>query len=175
MSETAQSFGNQASSTEGFQPRIVAFFCNWCTYTASDLAGVSRLQYDPNARVIRLMCSGRLDPQFVLAALRQGADGVLIGGCHPGDCHYQEGNYKCLRRYELLRRLLAQMGVEPERFRLEWISASEGDRVREAINEMTEQLRRLGPLRLAPVPVPHGEGLSPAAKRTGRPALAEAK
>jgi F420-non-reducing hydrogenase iron-sulfur subunit len=175
MSETAHSSVDQASAGEGFRPRIVAFFCNWCTYTASDLAGVSRLQYAPNARIIRLMCSGRLDPQFVLAALRQGADGVLIGGCHPGDCHYQEGNYKCLRRYELLQRLLAQMGVEPQRFRLEWISASEGDRVREAINEMTEQLRQLGPLRLAPVPVPHEEAVVPAAKRTGRPAMAEVK
>src|SRR5512146_3335065 len=89
-----------------WQPRIVAFFCNWCTYTAADLAGVSRLKYAPNVRVVRLMCSGRVDPQFVLAALAGGADGVLIGGCHPGDCHYVEGNYKMLRRFQLLRRLL---------------------------------------------------------------------
>jgi len=134
---------------DGYEPRIVAFFCNWCTYTAADLAGTSRMKYAPNARVIRLMCSGRLDPQFVLAAFRRGADGVLIGGCHPGDCHYQEGNYKALRRYLLLKRLIASMGIEPERLRLEWISASEGDRVQAAINEMTADLRRLGPLRLA--------------------------
>jgi len=140
-----------------FEPRIVSFFCNWCTYTASDLAGVSRMQYSPNTRVIRIMCSGRLDPQFVLAAFRQGADGVLVGGCHPGDCHYQEGNYKCLRRVELLKRLLAQMGIEPERLRLEWISASEGDVLRDVTNEMVEAIRKLGPLNLDPIP--HTEGV----------------
>src|SRR5512138_81093 len=112
-----------------WEPRIVAFFCNWCTYTGADLAGTSRMTYAPNARVVRIMCSGRLDPQFVLSAFRQGADGVLIGGCHPGDCHYQEGNYKALRRIRLLQILLKQMGIEKERLRLEWISASEGDRV----------------------------------------------
>jgi len=128
------------------QPRIVAFFCNWCTYTAADLAGVSRLKYAPNVRVVRLMCSGRVDPQFILAALAGGADGVLIGGCHPGDCHYVEGNYKMLRRFELLKRLLHDLGYEDHRIRLEWISASEGDRVKAVINEMTEQLRALRPL-----------------------------
>jgi F420-non-reducing hydrogenase iron-sulfur subunit len=132
--------------------RIVAFFCNWCTYTATDLAGTSRMTYAPNTRVIRLMCSGRLDPEFVLEALRRGADGVLIGGCHPGDCHYREGNYKCLRRFTLLRRLLDQLGIEPERVRLEWIAASEGDRVQKVTNEMVAQLRRLGPLRLPAAP-----------------------
>ncbi len=137
-----------------FHPRIVAFFCNWCTYTASDLAGTSRMQYSPNIRVIRLMCSGRLDPQFVLAALRQGADGVLVGGCHPGDCHYEEGNYKCLRRFELLWRLLDQMGIERERVRIEWISAAEGDRLREVADDMAEELLRLGPLELEPIPQP---------------------
>ncbi len=130
-----------------FEPRIVAFFCNWCTYTAADLAGISRMKYAPNVRVVRVMCSGRVDPQFVLDAFRAGADGVLIGGCHPGDCHYQEGNYKALRRVHLLRQLLGQLGIEPERFRLEWISASEGDRVRAAVNEMVEQVRALGPIR----------------------------
>jgi F420-non-reducing hydrogenase iron-sulfur subunit len=130
------------------QPKIVAFFCNWCTYTASDLAGISRLAYAPNVRVIRLMCSGRLDPQFVLAAFRHGADGVLIGGCHPGDCHYQEGNYKTRRRIELLGAVLRDLGIEDQRLRLEWISASEGEKVQRVCNEMTEQLRMLGPLRL---------------------------
>jgi F420-non-reducing hydrogenase iron-sulfur subunit len=135
-----------------FEPRIVAFFCTWCTYTAADLAGISRLQYAPNVRIIRLMCSGRVDPQFVLAAFRRGADGVLVGGCHPGDCHYQQGNYNALRRCELLRPVLDRMGIEQERLRLEWISASEGDKVQRVCNEMTEQLRALGPLQPAPPP-----------------------
>ena len=137
-----------AESNGPWTPRIVAFFCNWCTYTAADLAGVSRLKYAPNVRVIRLMCSGRVDPQFVLDALRLGADGVLIGGCHPGDCHYVEGNYKMLRRFRMLRRLLDQMGIEPGRVRLEWISAAEGEKVKLVINEMTAQLTVMGPLAL---------------------------
>lgn len=137
-----------------WEPRIAAFFCSWCTYTAADLAGTARLVHAPNARIIRLMCSGRLDPQFVLAAFRGGADGVLIGGCHPGDCHYQEGNYKTLRRVTLLRRMLAAMGIEEERLRLAWISASEGDRFQHVMNEMAAAMRKLGPLRLPPVPGP---------------------
>ncbi len=137
-----------SDAPHAWQPRIIAFFCNWCTYTAADLAGVSRMKYAANVRVIRLMCSGRVDPQFILEALARGADGVLIGGCHPGDCHYVEGNYKMLRRFELLKRLLADMGIEPERVRLEWISAAEGEKVKRVINEITEQVRRLGPLRL---------------------------
>jgi F420-non-reducing hydrogenase iron-sulfur subunit len=141
-------------SDQPFEPRIVAFFCNWCSYQAADLAGTSRMTYSPNARIVRLMCTGRLDPQFVLTAFREGADGVLISGCHPGDCHYQQGNYVALRRYVLLRRLLRQMGVEEERLRLEWISASEGDRVQKVMNEMAETLRGLGPLHLEPVPKP---------------------
>lgn len=135
-----------------FEPRIVAFFCNWCTYAAADLAGVSRLFYPPNARIIRLMCSGRLDPQFVLRAFRDGADGVLIGGCHPGECHYQEGNYKALRRVKLLKRLLKDYGIEEERLRLEWIAASEGDRVQKVMSEMVESIRKLGPLKLEVLP-----------------------
>lgn len=131
-----------------WQPRIVAFFCSWCTYTAADLAGVSRLKYAPNIRIIRLMCSGRVDPQFVLEALARGADGVLIGGCHPGDCHYAEGNFKTLRRYQMLRRVLRAMGISEERIRLEWISASEGERVRMVINDLVERIRILGPLDL---------------------------
>ena len=150
MSEQAQPPTNGS-----FNPKIVAFFCNWCTYTASDLAGVSRLTYAPNTRVIRVMCSGRMNPQFVMAALRQGADGVLIGGCHPGDCHYQSGNYKCLRRFKLLKKFLAQMGIEDERIRLEWIAASEGDKLQRVTNEMVQQIKKLGPLNLEPVPQPH--------------------
>lgn len=134
--------------TREWKPRLVAFFCNWCTYTAADLAGVSRLKYAPNVRVIRLMCSGRVDPQFILDAFAKGADGVLIGGCHPNDCHYVEGNYKMLRRFQLLKRLLADMGIEEQRVRLEWISAAEGDKVRRVVNEMTEQIHQLGPLGL---------------------------
>jgi F420-non-reducing hydrogenase iron-sulfur subunit len=133
---------------EPFEPTIVALFCNWCTYLAADLAGTSRVKYAPNTRVVRVMCSGRVDPQFVLHAFANGADGVLIGGCHPGDCHYQEGNYKALRRFRLLQRMLAQMGIEPERCRLEWISASEGERVKLVVNDMVERVRALGPLRV---------------------------
>lgn len=133
---------------EQWQPRIVAFFCNWCTYTAADLAGVSRMKYASNARVIRLMCSGRVDPQFVLQAFAKGADGVLIGGCHPGDCHYVEGNYKALRRFRILKRMLCDLGVEEDRFRLEWISAAEGDKVKTVINDMVIKVKALGPLDL---------------------------
>ncbi len=135
---------------EEFEPRIIAFFCNWCTYLAADLAGTSRIKYAPNAEVVRVMCSGRVDVQFVLKAFAKGADGVLIGGCHPGDCHYQNGNYKALRRYRLLRKLVRQMGIEEERLRLEWISAAEGDRVRAVIDEMVQTLKRLGPLHKRP-------------------------
>jgi len=134
-------------TAERFEPKIVALFCNWCTYLAADLAGTSRIKYAPNIRVVRVMCSGRVDPQFVLEAFARGADGVLIGGCHPGDCHYQEGNYKTLRRYHLLKRVLREMGIEEERFRLEWISAAEGDRVKAVVNDMVEKVRALGPLR----------------------------
>jgi len=137
------------AAAPSFEPKIVAFFCAWCTYMAADLAGTSRMKYAPNVRVIRVMCSGRIDPQFVLAAFANGADGVLIGGCHPGDCHYQEGNYNCLRRACLLRRVLDKFGIEEDRFRLEWISAAEGDRVRVVINDMVEKLRALGPLHMA--------------------------
>jgi F420-non-reducing hydrogenase iron-sulfur subunit len=139
---------NKGSGGSGFEPKIVGFFCNWCTYLAADLAGTSRLKYSPNVRVIRVMCSGRVDPQFVLEAFAKGADGVLIGGCHPGDCHYQEGNYKALRRFTLLHRLIEGMGIEPERFRLEWISASEADKLRTIINDMVEKIRKLGRLDL---------------------------
>ena len=133
-----------------FEPRIVAFLCNWCTYLAADLAGTSRMKYAPNVRVVRVMCSGRVDPQFVLDAFAHGADGVLIGGCHPGDCHYQEGNYKALRRYRLLKQMLGQIGIEPDRLRLEWISASEAERFRWVMNDMVERVRALGPLHLKP-------------------------
>jgi F420-non-reducing hydrogenase iron-sulfur subunit len=132
----------------GFEPKIVAFFCNWCTYIAADLACTSRMRYAPNVRVIRVMCSGRVDPQFVIDAFARGADGVLVGGCHPGDCHYIEGNYKTLRRFHLLKRMLHDLGIEEERVRLEWISASEGEKLRWAVNDMVAKLRPLGPLQV---------------------------
>ena len=132
-----------------WKPRIVAFFCNWCTYTAADLAGVSRLKYATNIRVIRLMCSGRVDPQFILDALAKGADGVLIGGCHPGDCHYVEGNYKMLRRFQMLKRMLSDLGIEEQRVRLEWISAAEGEKVKRVVNEMVGAGPEAGPTRHA--------------------------
>ena len=131
-----------------FKPRILGFLCNWCSYTGADLAGTSRMKYLPNVRVVRIMCSGRLDPTFVLKAFREGADAVLIAGCHPGDCHYQNGNMKTLRRIPLLRRMLLQLGIESERLRLEWVSASEGERYKTVINEFVEQVRKLGPLNL---------------------------
>ncbi|MGQ9729710.1 MAG: hydrogenase iron-sulfur subunit [Candidatus Zipacnadales bacterium] len=134
-----------------FEPRIIAFLCRWCSYTGADLAGTSRLKYPPNVLPIRVMCSGRVDPTFVVGALRKGADGVLICGCHPGDCHYNEGNYNMMRRFPLLRKLLEQFGVEPDRVRLEWVSASEGDRYAEIVREFTEQIRALGPLNWAQV------------------------
>ena len=128
-----------------FEPTIVGFLCNWCSYTGADLAGTSRIHYAPNVRIIRVMCSARIDPTFVLKALHDGADGVLICGCHPGDCHYSEGNYKTMRRYPLLKRLLADYGIEDERVRLEWVSASEGQRFADIVNDMTERVRALGP------------------------------
>ena len=138
-----------ATPTNGaWSPRIIAFFCNWCTYTAADLAGVSRMKYASNTRTIRLMCSGRVDPQFILEAFVKGADGVLIGGCHPNDCHYVEGNYKMLRRFRLLRRMLSDMGIAEQRVRLEWISAAEGEKVKNVINDMVQKIQVLGPLNM---------------------------
>ena len=132
--------------TENFEPLIIGFTCNWCSYRAADLAGISREKYPPNVRLIRLMCSGRLDPTFVLKALAGGADGVLITGCHPGECHYLEQNFKALRRYMLLRRMLTQLGVEPGRVKLIWASAAEGVRLAREIGKMVEDIRALGPL-----------------------------
>jgi len=128
-----------------FKPQIIAFLCNWCSYTGADLAGTSRMVYKPNIRAIRLMCSGRIEPTFVMDAFLKGADGVLLCGCHPGDCHYQEGNYKCLRRFHLIQKYIKQMGIEPERLKLEWISASEGKQFAELVNSFTETIAELGP------------------------------
>lgn len=131
---------------ETFEPTIIGFTCNWCSYRAADMAGTARMKYAPNVRLIRLMCSGRLDPTFVFKALANGADGVLISGCHPGDCHYINQNYKMLRRFHLMKRVLEQMGVEPGRIKLLWASAAEGAIFAEAVNEFVEQVRALGPL-----------------------------
>ena len=128
-----------------WEPEIIAFFCNWCTYGAADLAGVSRFQYPANIRVIRLPCSGRVCPKFILAALREGADGVWVSGCHPGDCHYIEGNYYARRKFTLLTNLLTFMGVEPERLQFSWISSAESTKFVTVVNEVTDNIRALGP------------------------------
>jgi len=128
-----------------FRPKIVGFLCNWCSYAGADLAGVSRIQYPPTVRVVRVMCSGRIDTVFILEAFKSGADGVLVAGCHPGDCHYLAGNYKTQRRVVVLKKLLEQFGLEPGRLRLEWVSASEGDRFATVIKDMTEEIKKLGP------------------------------
>ena len=129
-----------------FEPKIVGFLCRWCAYTGADLAGLSRIVYPPNVTPIRVNCSGRIDPTLVLKALAAGADGVLIAGCHPGDCHYINGNVKTIRRFKLLRNLLDEFGIEKERVRLEWVSASEGGRYASIVESMTEEIRTLGPL-----------------------------
>jgi F420-non-reducing hydrogenase iron-sulfur subunit len=133
-------------------PKIVAFACNWCSYAGADLAGVSRIQYPPSTRVIRVMCSGRISPMFILEAFRAGADGVLVTGCHPGDCHYISGNEKAVHQVEMARALIELLGLEPGRLRLEWISAGEGARFAQVIQEFTDQVRDLGtnPLLAAP-------------------------
>lgn len=134
------------SEKDGFEPKIIGFLCNWCAYAGADLAGVSRIQYPTNIMIIRVMCSGRIDPAFVLEAFKDGADGVLVAGCHlPSDCHYISGNFKALRRITLLKRVLKDFGVEPERLRLEWVSASEGDKFASVVRDMVEQLKKLGP------------------------------
>jgi F420-non-reducing hydrogenase iron-sulfur subunit len=130
---------------ETYEPRIVAFLCNWCAYTGADLAGTSRLQYPPNVRAIRVMCTGGVDPIYVIKALLEGADGVLIGGCHPGDCHYQSGNLKARRRVAILSSILEQLGLDPDRVWLRWISASEGKRFADTIEEMVQVLKEKGP------------------------------
>jgi F420-non-reducing hydrogenase iron-sulfur subunit len=132
-----------------FEPKIIGFLCNWCSYTGADLAGVSRIKSSPNVRIIRTMCSGRVDPAFVLKAFQLGADGVVVMGCHLGDCHYQEGNYKTIRRIPFLKRLIERFGIDRRRLRLEWVSASEGDRFAEVVNKFTEEIRSLGPLKLS--------------------------
>ena len=131
-----------------FEPNIVAFLCNWCSYAGADLAGTSRIKYPPNVKVIRVMCSGRVNPLFVINALQQGADGVLIAGCHPGDCHYAQGNYYARRRIVVLKKLLEYLGIEPERVHMAWVSAAEGQKFADVINEVTDHVKKVGPQHL---------------------------
>lgn len=131
-----------------FEPKIMCFLCKWCTYAGADLAGTSRMEYSHNGINLRVMCSSRIDPQHLLHAFKQGADGIFIGGCHPGDCHYVEGNYKTLRRITLFKTMMEQLGLDPERLRLEWISAAEGKKYVETMNAFTKTIRALGPLNL---------------------------
>ena len=133
-------------SDDTFEPKIVGFLCNWCSYRAADLAGSARIKHASNVRIIRVMCSGRVDPNFVLQALSQGAVGVLIAGCHPGECHYINQNYKTMRRFIMLKHVLRQLGLEDERLRLVWASAAEGQQLAQAVDEMVDKVRRLGPL-----------------------------
>jgi coenzyme F420-reducing hydrogenase delta subunit len=131
---------------EKFEPNIIGFLCNWCSYAGADLAGTSRIQYPPNLKAIRVMCSGRVNPIFVINALQQGADGVLIGGCHPGDCHYERGNYLARRRMAVLKNLLEYIGIDPRRVRMTWVSAAEGHKFAEVVKEVTEDIQKLGPM-----------------------------
>ena len=133
----------------GYQPRIVGFLCNWCSYAGADLAGTSRITYPPNIRVIRVPCSGRVDPMLIVKSFELGADGVLVSGCHPGECHYLQGNYHARRRFALLRSLLDYLGIERERFQMQWVSASEGRKFAEVVSSFTTELVRLGPRREA--------------------------
>lgn len=130
---------------KNWQPKIIVFLCNWCSYAAADLAGVGRMQYPPNVRIIRIPCSGRIDPKFILSALRSGADGILVSGCHPGDCHYLSGNYFARRKFILFKSLLEYVGIEEGRLHFSWISAAEGERFADIINEVTESVRAIGP------------------------------
>jgi F420-non-reducing hydrogenase iron-sulfur subunit len=130
---------------EEFEPLIVAFCCNWCSYAGADLAGTSRFEYPTNIRIIRVMCTGRVDPTLVLETLRVGADGIIIAGCHPGDCHYQKGNYMMEKRFDYIKKAVKSIGIEPGRVKLEWVSASEGAKFAALVREMTEQIKRLGP------------------------------
>lgn len=153
MSEQAE-FINPAPSdpstvaSEEWTPRIIAFLCNWCSYAGADLAGTSRIQYPPSIRVIRVPCSGRVNPQYIIKALADGADGVMVSGCHPGDCHYLEGNYYARRRFAVLKRLLSLAGFHPDRVQFTWVSASEGAKFAEVVSTVTEKIRVLGPSEL---------------------------
>jgi F420-non-reducing hydrogenase iron-sulfur subunit len=131
--------------TTDFEPRIIGFLCNWCSYAGADAAGISRFKYQPNIRIVRVMCSGRVSPELVLRAFREGADGVLVLGCHIGDCHYVSGNHRTAKRMPVLRRILEYIGIEPERLRLDWVSSAEAPKFQQVVNEFTETIKELGP------------------------------
>ncbi|MCK4299844.1 MAG: hydrogenase iron-sulfur subunit [Planctomycetes bacterium] len=146
MSPTAKGSGvKEAATAEEFDPMVIIFACNWCSYSGADLAGTSRYQYAPNVRIIRVMCSGRVDPSLILKALRNGADGVMVSGCHPADCHYISGNQKAEARVSFLKRFLPHVGIDPRRLSLEWISGSEGELFARTASTFTEEIRELGP------------------------------
>ncbi|MDR3552892.1 MAG: hydrogenase iron-sulfur subunit [Clostridia bacterium] len=140
----------QEEARQPWEPRIVAFLCNWCSYAGADLAGTSRIQYPPYVRVIRVPCSGRINPMYIIKALAEGADGVVVSGCHPGDCHYLTGNLYARRRFTVLKRLLELAGYEPDRVQFTWVSASEGGRFAQVVSEVSEKIRALGPLNTLP-------------------------
>jgi coenzyme F420-reducing hydrogenase delta subunit len=136
---------DKKTSNDEWEPKIIGFLCNWCSYSGADLAGTSRLQYPTNLRIIRIMCSGRVNPQFVLKAFQEGADGVLVSGCHPGDCHYIEGNYYARRKLTLLSDLMEHMGIDKDRFQMSWVSAAEGPKFAEVVTKFSEQIKKIGP------------------------------
>lgn len=138
---------NAERKTQDWEPKIVAFLCNWCSYAGADLAGVSRIQYPPNIRVIRVPCSGRVNPLYIIKALQNGVDGVLVSGCHPGDCHYLSGNLVARRKFALLKNFLIYVGIEPERVQFSWVSAAEGDRFAKIVDKVTDEVKRLGPIK----------------------------
>ena len=131
---------------EEFEPNIIGFLCNWCSYAGADLAGTSRIQYPPNVKIIKVMCSGRVNPMYIINAFQQGADGVLVSGCHPGDCHYTHGNYLARRRIATMKKLLEFMGIEPDRVRMTWVSAAEGRKYADVVREVTNDIKKLGPM-----------------------------
>ena len=137
-------------SKSEFEPNIIAFLCNWCSYAGADLAGTSRMQYPPNVKIVRVMCSSRINPLFLVNTLQQGADGVVVAGCHPGDCHYAEGNFYARRRFALMKNLMEHVGIEPERVQMAWVSASEGARWAKMIHDVTGEIRQLGPMKQIP-------------------------
>ncbi|MBE0657824.1 MAG: hydrogenase iron-sulfur subunit [Bryobacteraceae bacterium] len=165
MDENEATFHSGGNGATPWQPRIIGFLCYWCSYTGADNAGTARMKYAPNVDVVKVMCSGRIDPDLIGKAFANGADGVLVLGCHIGDCHYISGNHKTMVRMPLVRRVLEGMGIEPERFRHEWVSAAEGEKFSRLVTEMTEQVRALGPLnwreRLHACGVGHGMDLAP--------------
>ncbi|MDO9465102.1 MAG: hydrogenase iron-sulfur subunit [bacterium] len=136
---------NSKFRAKSWQPKIIAFLCNWCSYAGADLAGISRLQYPPNVRIIRVPCSGRMNPLYIIRSLQHGVDGVLVSGCHPGDCHYLTGNYHARRKFAIINSLLQYVGIEPGRIHFSWVSASEGGKFAEVIKEVTEEVKKLGP------------------------------